>query len=129
MTGPAHFILHVAEQPTATAFWSAVLDQAPLLNVPGMTEFTLGPATVLGLMPEAGVRALLGPVLPDPASASGIPRCEIYLVVEDPGVHHARALAAGARELSPLTQRSWGDAAAYSLDADGHVLAFAERRG
>lgn len=129
VTGPAHFILYVAEQATATTFWTAVLDQAPSLNVPGMTEFTLGPATVLGLMPEAGIRALLGPVLPDPASASGIPRCEVYLVVEDPGGHHARALAAGARELSPLTQRGWGDAAAYSLDADGHVLAFAERRG
>ena len=127
VTGPTHFILYVAEQTTATAFWTAVLDQAPSLNVPGMTEFTLAPATVLGLMPEAGIRALLGSALPDPAIASGIPRCEVYLVVEDPGEHHARALAAGARELSPLTQRSWGDAAAYSLNADGHVLAFAER--
>ncbi len=32
----------------------------------------------------------------------------------------------GARELSGLEKRSWGDLAAYSLDPDGYVLAFAK---
>ena len=127
MTGPAHFILYVADQAAATAFWTAVLHHQPSLDVPGMTEFTLTKGTVLGLMPEAGVRALLGPALPDPALARGVPRCELYLVVEDPLGHHDRALAAGARELSPLAERTWGDHAAYSLDRDGHVIAFASR--
>ena len=53
----------------------------------------------------------------------------LYLLVDDPAAFHARALAAGARELSPLQARDWGDAAAYSLDPDGHVLAFARRLG
>jgi uncharacterized glyoxalase superfamily protein PhnB len=92
-----------------------------------MTEFTLGAHVVLGLMPEAGIRSLLGPSLPDPAAAHGIPRAELYLVVEDAAAYHARAQAAGASELSPLTRRSWGDDAAYSLDPDGHVIAFATR--
>ncbi len=127
VAGPAHFILYVADQAAATAFWTTVLDHSPTLDVPGMTEFALAEGTVLGLMPEAGIRALLGPALPDPASARGVPRCELYLVVADPGGHHARALAAGARELSPLTQRTWGDEAAYCLDRDGHVVAFASR--
>jgi catechol 2,3-dioxygenase-like lactoylglutathione lyase family enzyme len=127
MAGPAHFILYVADQAAATEFWTTVLDRAPSLEAPGMTEFTLAQGAVLGLMPEAGIRALLGPALPDPASARGIPRCELYLVVDDPGGVHARALAAGARELSPLTQRTWGDHAAYSLGPDGHVVAFASR--
>jgi len=76
-------------------------------------------------MPCGGIRRLLGPALPDPAGADGIPRCELYLVVDDPGRWHGRALAAGAREMSPLLARDWGHVAAYSLDADGHVLAFA----
>jgi catechol 2,3-dioxygenase-like lactoylglutathione lyase family enzyme len=125
--GTAHFIFYVGDQAAATAFWQAVLDCPPALDVPGMTEFALGPQVVLGLMPETGIRTLLGPELPDPASARGVPRAELYLVVDDAAVYHARAQAAGAIELSALTPRSWGDIAAYSLDPDGHVIAFATR--
>lgn len=128
-TGPVHLILYVRDQEAATAFWRAVLDRTPALHVPGMTEFTLDARVVLGLMPEAGIRSLLGPALPDPAAGHGVPRAEVYLVVDDAAACHARALAAGARELSPLASRSWGDDAAYSLDPDGHVLAFASRPG
>jgi uncharacterized glyoxalase superfamily protein PhnB len=127
--GPVHVILYVRDQAAATAFWQAVLDRPPALDVPGMTEFTLGAQIVLGLMPEAGIKSLLGPSLPDPAAARGIPRAELYLVVQDPAIHHARAQEAGATELSPLSRRSWGDDAAYSLDPDGHVIAFAARPG
>jgi hypothetical protein len=38
----AHFILFVAAQEKSTAFYSSVLGEAPILNVPGMTEFRLG---------------------------------------------------------------------------------------
>ena len=68
----------------------------------------------------------MGDGLPDPASASGTPRSELYLRVEDPQTFHLRALKIGAKELSSLKKRGWGDLAAYSLDADGHVLAFAK---
>ena len=125
VTGPAHFILYVADQRRATSFWTAVLDRQPSLDVPGMTEFPLAKAAVLGLMPEASIRKLLGSELPDPATASGIPRSEVYLVVSDPAAYHQRAVAAGAVELSALALRSWGDTVAYSIDPDGHVLAFA----
>jgi catechol 2,3-dioxygenase-like lactoylglutathione lyase family enzyme len=128
VTGPVHLILYVRDQEAATAFWRAALDRPPALDVPGMTEFALGERVVLGLMPETGISSLLGPALPDPAPGRGVPRAEVYLVVDDPAACHARALAAGARELSPLASRSWGDDAAYSLDPDGHVLAFASRK-
>ncbi len=122
----ANFILYVADQARSMAFYRAALDLTPTLDVPGMTELTLSPGCVLGLMPEAGIKRLL-PALPDPAVAAGVPRAELYLTVDDPGAAHRRALAAGARELSPLSQRNWGDEAAYSLDPDGHVLVFARR--
>lgn len=120
-----HLILYVRDQARSAAFYSAVLRLAPRLDVPGMTEIELAGGAVLGLMPEASIRALLGPGLPDPAAAAGVPRAELYLLVEDPLGHHLRALELGARELSPLRPRSWGHTVAYSLDLDGHVLAFA----
>jgi len=127
--GPVHVILYVRDQAAATAFWQSVLGRSPDLDVPGMTEFALGTQVVLGLMPEAGIRSLLGPSLPDPAAGRGIPRAEVYLVRDDAAACHARALAAGATELSALARRSWGDVVAYSLDPDGHVVAFATRPG
>jgi uncharacterized protein len=121
----SHFILYVEDQTASRRFYEAVLEARPVLDVPGMTEFALGKEVVLGLMPIAGIRRLLGAKLPDPQQARGVPRAELYLQVDDPQQHHERALAAGALELSPLMLRSWGHHVAYSLDTDGHVLAFA----
>jgi catechol 2,3-dioxygenase-like lactoylglutathione lyase family enzyme len=124
-----YFIFYVSDQGRSAAFYRAALATEPRLDVPGMTEFGLGDGAILGLMPEAGVRRLLGNAIPDPATAGGVPRAELYLLVKDAEAGHARALAAGARELSPLLPRDWGHRAAYSLDPDGHVLAFAEVEG
>jgi uncharacterized protein len=121
----AHTILYVSHQSVARDFYARILGIEPSLDVPGMTEFRLSAEHVLGLMPEQGIKRLLGDSLPDPATARGVPRAELYLVVEDPRERHARALAAGAKELSPYALRDWGDGAAYSLDPDGHVLVFA----
>jgi catechol 2,3-dioxygenase-like lactoylglutathione lyase family enzyme len=123
-----NFILYVKDQERSRRFYAAALGAQPELDVPGMTEFRLGEGCVLGLMPEKGIKRLL-PAMPDPGAAQGAPRAELYLRVADPEVFHARALAAGAGELSPLAPRDWGDKAAYSLDPDGHVLAFASRLG
>lgn len=120
------FILYVADQERSTNFYRQLFDVEPSLYVQGMTEFTLGENYKIGLMPEAGIKRLLGAALPDPALASGIARSEFYMLVEDPDALHRRALDCGAREISPLQPRGWGDLAAYSLDPDGHVLAFAK---
>ena len=120
----AHFILYVADQAASARFYEKVLGQKPALDVPGMTEFHLNDGCVLGLMPAAGIKRLL-PKLPDPAGR--VPRAELYLLVEDPASFHKRALENGAKELSPLAKRDWGHEAAYSLDPNGHVLAFARK--
>ncbi|MFN7132104.1 MAG: VOC family protein, partial [Myxococcales bacterium] len=111
------------DQRRSARFYEAVLGRAPTLDVPGMTEFALGDSAVLGLMPVAGARRLLGGGVVGEAPAQ--PRSELYLRVADPAAMHARALAEGARESSPLVRRDWGDDAAYSVDPDGHLLAFA----
>jgi catechol 2,3-dioxygenase-like lactoylglutathione lyase family enzyme len=122
----AHFILYVRDQARSTEFYRQVLDFPPALDVPGMTEFALTDQCVLGLMPEASVRHLLGERLSDPSAGNGLPRAELYLLVPRPQDYHRRAIAFGAIELSGLEIRDWGHRAAYSLDPDGHVLAFAE---
>lgn len=121
----SYFILYVADQKRSRDFYAAALGLEPRLDVPGMTEFALPGGGVLGLMPEAGIRRLLGDTIPDPAQANGVPRAEIYLLTKDAIADHNRALRAGARELSPPQPRSWGHFTAYSLDPDGHILAFA----
>ncbi|MCP4901708.1 MAG: glyoxalase [bacterium] len=121
-----HFILYTSDQDASTNYYSRVLGVSPRLHVPGMTEFDLPGGAVLGLMPQAGIKRLLGDALPDPAAGEGIPRSELYLVVTDASVFHSRALSAGAKELSPVQSRDWGHDVGYSLDLDGHVVAFAQ---
>ena len=123
-----HFILYVGDQARSTALYTRVLRMEPELNVPGMTEFRLSTETVLGLMPSAGIERLLGPAVGDAQPAPGVARGELYFVVEDAESHHRRAVEAGARQLSPLSPRDWGHNVAYSMDADGYVLAFASRQ-
>ncbi|HKO60386.1 MAG TPA: VOC family protein [Pyrinomonadaceae bacterium] len=121
----AHFILYVSDQQRSTAFYAAVLDKQPTLNVPGMTEFKLSDSSVLGLMPESGIVRLLGNTIVHPSLARAGPRAELYLVVDSAADFHARAIKSGAREVSPMALRDWGHSVAYSLDPDGHVLALA----
>lgn len=118
-------ILFVRDQEASARFYARVLDRSPRLDVPGMTEIELDGGAVLGVMPQAGIVRLLGSSLPASAFVAGSVRAEVYLLVDDPAAFHARALGAGARELSALAPRDWGHEVAYSLDPDGYVLAFA----
>jgi uncharacterized protein len=118
----SHLIVYVRDPEAAARFWRAVLACDPDLEVPGMTEFVLGPDLVLGLMPEAGILRLLPGCAPLAGPGA---RTELYLVVDDPAAAAARALAAGARELSPLSPRDWGHDVVYVEAPDGVVLALA----
>jgi uncharacterized glyoxalase superfamily protein PhnB len=80
-------------------------------------------------MPSANIKRLLGDSLPDPQQADGIPRAELYLLVEEAQPYLDRAAKAGARLLSPLQDRNWGDCVGYFLDPDSHVVAIAEKIG
>lgn len=118
------FILYVEDQARSTAFYRALFESEPTLDVPGMTEFELAPGVFLGLMPSAGIVRLLGDAIPDPRTSEA-PRAELYLSVDDPEWLVNRAVGLGARVLSPVSDRDWGDTVGYVADMDGHVLAFA----
>lgn len=48
-----------------------------------MTEFDLNYSAKLGLMPEKGIIKILADKTPNLNNGNGIPRCEIYLKVEN----------------------------------------------
>lgn len=127
MTSEAYFLLYVKDKPASAAFYREVLGQAPIVEVESITEFRLLEGAVLGLMPYAAAARNVDEGVPAEAPADQSPKAELYLVVEEPEGCHRRALALGAREISPMQQRDWGHRAAYCLDPDGHVLAFAEK--
>lgn len=121
------FILYVADQQRSAEFYSKVLERAPSLNVPGMTEFNLSNDVKLGLMPETGISKILQGKTPSPSSGNGIPRCELYFYTEQIDAIFKNALAADATLVSPISERNWGDKVGYLSDPDGHIIAFAER--
>jgi predicted enzyme related to lactoylglutathione lyase len=119
-------ILYVADQTKSTEFYSKILSSSPVLNVPGMTEFMLNDLTKIGLMPEKGIERIICPVMPQPVKGSGIPRCELYIIVDDPAASLTNAISAGAIEISKAGMRDWGDVVAYCSDPDGNIIAFAK---
>lgn len=98
----------------------------PCLDVPGITEFALTDSVKLGLMPENGIAKILSGKMPHPNKGNGIPRCELYLKVENANEYIKRGIQLGGKEISELTGRDWGDKVGYISDLDGHVIAFAE---
>lgn len=120
-------ILYVSDQKRSRDFYSALLAKEPSLDVPGMTEFILSDNLKLGLMPETGIAKILSDKTPHPSTGNGIPRCELYLLVEEPNKLYQHALSLGASEISPLGLRNWGDQVGYVSDYDGHIIAFAKR--
>lgn len=118
-------ILYVKDQNKSKIFYEKILEKTPALDVHGMTEFKLTEDFKLGLMPEKGIAKILTPSTPHPEIGNGIPRCELYLFVDNPKEALKRAVEAGAKEISKEEARDWGDVVAYCSDPDGHIIAFA----
>lgn len=80
-----------------------------------------------GLIMLGGVRegAWLGGAEPD-ARAGTI---SLYVPVEDPDAHHARAAAVGADVVRPLTDEDYGSREYSVRDPDGHLWSFGTYRG
>lgn len=120
-------ILYCKDQQKSRNFYSGILNKPTILDVPGMTEFQLTTEVKLGLMPEKGIVKILESKTHNPSSGNGIPRCELYLYVENPEIEYKNAINIGAKEVSIAKARDWGDIVAYVSDPDGHIIAFAKR--
>lgn len=120
-------ILYVSDQQASAAFYKKIFRKSQDLNAPGMTEFLLAPNFKLGLMPNNGIAKILADKMPNPNLGNGIPRCELYFHVENIQLEFDNAIEIGAKLISPIQDRDWGDRVCYFSDLDGHVIAFAER--
>ncbi|WP_442787814.1 VOC family protein [Flavobacterium suncheonense] len=123
----SEFILYVDNQESASRFYEAVFRTKPTLEVPGMTEFTLSETLKIGLMPNSGIAKILTPKTVHPEKGNGIPRCELYFYVNDLQFEFDNAVKAGAKIISDIEDRNWGDRVGYVADLDGHIIAFAEK--
>jgi len=121
------FILYVIDQQKSTDFYTKLFRINPDLNVPGMTEFKLSANCKLGLMPNKGIAKILSDKTPHPDQGNGIPRCELYFYVDNIEFEFDNAMKIGAKLISPIEDRDWGDSACYFTDLDGHIIAFAQR--
>jgi predicted enzyme related to lactoylglutathione lyase len=121
------FIVYVRDQEKSRTFYEDLFGCKPVLHVPGMTEFQLADNVSFGIMPEAGIMRILNNKIPNPALANGIPRCELYLYVDDPDAYYTRLVKAGGTGISKAEIRNWGDTVAYGSDSDGNILAFARK--
>ncbi len=122
------FILYVEDQERSKAFYQELLGKSPCLDVPGMTEFELNDHTRLGLMPNQGIATIICGPMPAPDTGTGIPRCELYLRFSDAGKTMKLAQNLGAKLVSELSDRNWGDCVGYLADPDGHIIAIVEKK-
>ena len=119
-------ILYVDNQNISSIFYQNIFRQAPSLNVPGITEFIISDTCKIALMPNYGISKILGENMPHPQKGMGIPRCELYFLVENVQFEYENTLKCGATLISPIIDRDWGEKVCYFADTDGHILAFAE---
>jgi len=126
MINKSHFILYVEDQLKSSEFYQKLLNQDPILNVPGMTEFKLTEYSVLGLMPSTGIKKLLENKIDTSILSEGVVKSELYILVDSLKEYIKRATSLNVPILSSAQNRDWGHKVIYLLDPDNYVIAFAE---
>jgi uncharacterized glyoxalase superfamily protein PhnB len=76
---------------------------------------------MLGSAPHEGE---YGKLVGQPEEFGGLNTQTIYVVVADADAHHARASAAGAQVIIPLTNQDYGGRDYTVKDCEGHVWTF-----
>ena len=127
MTGDARLglvIVAVGDLARARAFYRSVFGWPAEVDLPVYVEFRLPAGMRLGLYDRDAFARNAGE-LPYGIPAGFVAPTELYLYPDDLAATAARLVAAGARPLSPLAERDWGDEVAYFADPDGNVIALA----
>ncbi len=117
-------LLAVDDLPRAAAFYDAAFGWEIGVDLSVYREYRLPGSTGVSLYARSGFAFNTG-ITPSSVPEGATTSSELYLSVDDLDAACARLKAAGARELSPPADRSWGDRAAYFADPDGNVIAVA----
>lgn len=117
-------ILAVADLERAVRFYCDGFGWLPRVETPVYVELGLPDGRGLGLYKRDGFARNTGQVpMAVPEGQTG--GTEIYLHCDDLHTVIKHVEAAGARKLSELAPRDWGDEAAYYADPDGNVVVLA----
>jgi uncharacterized protein len=117
-------ILAVSDLARAVGFYRRAFGWEQQVDVPVYAEFLLPGSLRLGLYERRSFAQNTGQEPPAPRPGD-LTSTELYFFPPDLGGALRRLEAAGARCLSGLAPRSWGDEAAYFADPDGNVLVLA----
>ncbi|MBK7584800.1 MAG: VOC family protein [Myxococcales bacterium] len=117
-------ILAVTDLDRAKRFYATVFGWPCSVDVPVYVELELPGGMRLGLYQRDAFAHNTGQV-PERVGDGQTTATELYLHCDDPRALAEKLRAAGARELSALAPRAWGDTAAYFADPDGNVVVVA----
>lgn len=122
-----YFIFYVDDFDKTKMFYQLLFNLTPIIDEAGMCEYELPDGSTLGIMPSASLAKLFGDKFVEQKDRKALPNVELYFLMENALEFHKRALQLGATEIREFAEMDWGDKVAYSLNHDGHILAFAER--
>ncbi|MHC4223545.1 MAG: VOC family protein [Planctomycetota bacterium] len=125
---PTHIltILAVEDLERSVDFYVRAFSWPKRVDAPVYVEFELPGGRGLGLYDREAFASNAG--RPPQRIAQGeLAPTELYFHCDDLAAALERIHEAGARVLSSLARRDWGDEAAYFADPDGNVLVLARR--
>lgn len=117
-------ILAVEDVARARRFYEAAFAWPVAVDTPVYVELALPSEMRLGLYERVAFGKNTGRV-PARTPDGELSATELYFYADDVPAAIDRLRRAGARELSPLAVRDWGDEAAYFADPDGNVVVVA----
>ena len=120
-------VLAVQSLEASTHFYTNLLGWKPTVQVPVYVQLSGPGGLSLSLYEREsyGINTGQVPGLPTPGQAGAT---ELYFTCPDLEARIALARELGARELSPLAQRPWGDEVAYFADPDENVIALSRSK-
>ncbi len=121
-------ILAVERLAESVAFYRAAFPWPPAVETPVYVELALPGGQRLGLYEREAFGRNTGQA-PARVPAGALSATELYFYADDVEAAAAALVVAGARCLSPLAPRAWGDEAAYFADPSGNVLVVARAHG
>ena len=121
-------IIAVDNLESSGRFYDEVFGWERRIDAPVYIEYQLPGGQGLGVYQRANFANNTGQIpIPTPP-APGTTSTELYFHVDAPEISIDRLKRVGARELSPLQMRDWGDEAAYYADPDNNVIVIARLR-
>ena len=122
-----HIILTVSDISKSRMFYNLLFNITPIVDESNICEFQLTENLILGLQNEDLKLKNFDPdIYMRFAQNKHTGGEEIYIEHSDAEGIHTKALQLGCLELSPFKERNWGHKVGYSINHDGHILAFAE---